>query len=76
MDSGIRDGVDIARVLSVGADFTFVGRSFMYSVAALGNNGGYHMINMLKRQFKQVMEQCCCEEVDKLEDHLYENISF
>jgi L-lactate dehydrogenase (cytochrome) len=71
MDSGIRDGVDIARVLSTGADFTFLGRSFMYSVSALGKNGGHHIINMLKRQVKQVMEQCCCEKVDRLRDHLY-----
>ena len=44
MDSGIRSGPDIARVLAKGAKYTFMGRSFMYGVAALGNQGGgsYH----------------------------------
>ena len=42
MDSGIRTGPDIACTLAYGADFTFLGRSFMYGVAALGKRGGNH----------------------------------
>ena len=34
IDSGIRSGVDIARCLSQGASFTFLGRTFMYGVGA------------------------------------------
>lgn len=70
MDSGIRSGADIARVLAVGADFTFLGRTFMYSTAALGNQGGQHAMAMLKRQLKQVMEQVCCERVSDMPRHL------
>ena len=64
MDSGIRSGPDIARSLAAGADFTFLGRTFMYSVAALGNKGGNHAIGMLKTQLQQVMEQVCCMKVE------------
>ncbi|NVK53555.1 MAG: alpha-hydroxy-acid oxidizing protein [Flavobacteriaceae bacterium] len=63
MDSGIRSGPDIARTLASGAQFTFMGRSFMYGVAALGKQGGNHTIEMLKTQLQQVMEQVCCENV-------------
>ncbi len=63
LDSGIRSGPDVARALASGAEFTFLGRSFMYGVAALGNAGGNHTISMLKTQLKQVMEQICCERV-------------
>ena len=70
MDSGIRSGPDIARTLASGADFTFLGRSFMYSVAALGNHGGEHTIDLLKIQLKQVMEQVSCERVADLPAHL------
>lgn len=63
MDSGIRSGPDIARSLAAGADFTFLGRTFMYSVAALGNKGGDHAIGILKTQLQQVMEQVCCKEI-------------
>ncbi len=70
MDSGIRSGPDIARTLATGAEFTFLGRSFMYSVAALGNQGGEHMISLLKTQLQQVMEQICCEQVSDFRNFL------
>lgn len=70
MDSGIQSGPDIARTLAAGADFTFLGRSFMYSVAALGDEGGDHMMGMLKTQLHQVMDQICCKEVSDLPNHL------
>ena len=70
MDSGIRTGPDIARTLAAGADFTFLGRSFMYAVAALGNEGADHMMGMLKTQLYQVMDQVCCKRVEDLPKHL------
>ena len=69
-DSGMRSGPDIARCLSAGADFTFLGRAFMYSVAALGNKGGEHAIDMFKTQLRQNLEQLCCERISDLRSHL------
>lgn len=70
MDSGLRTGPDIARTIASGAEFTFMARSFMYSVAALGAKGGEHMIGLLKTQLKQVMEQIGCENIGDLHQHL------
>lgn len=70
MDSGVRSGPDVARVIASGADFSFMGRSFMYGVAALGKNGGNHTISILKTQLKQVMEQLCCATIKELPNHL------
>lgn len=70
MDSGIRSGPDIARTLASGAEFAFLGRSFMYAVAALGEEGGDHMIVSLRVQLKQVMDQICCSQVSDLKNHL------
>ena len=70
LDSGLRSGPDIARVMASGAKFTFMGRSFMYGVGALGPKGGDHTIGMLKTQFQQVMDQLCCESVADLPKHL------
>lgn len=70
MDSGIRGGADIGRALSSGADFTFLGRSFMYGVSALGKKGGDHTISILKAQLTQVMEQMCCETTQQLRKNL------
>ncbi|MBP6828680.1 MAG: alpha-hydroxy-acid oxidizing protein [Saprospiraceae bacterium] len=71
MDSGIRSGPDVARALASGAEFAFLGRSFMYGVAALGNAGGQHTISILKTQLKQVMDQLSCERVGDLPKHLF-----
>ena len=42
----------------------------MYAVAALGTEGGDHIINILKIQLKQVMEQVCAAKVSDLPKHL------
>ncbi|MEO8720586.1 MAG: alpha-hydroxy acid oxidase [Ginsengibacter sp.] len=70
MDSGLRSGPDIARTLASGAEFTFLGRTFMYGVAGLGNEGANHTIVILKRQLQQVMDQLCCEKVSDFPKHL------
>ncbi|WP_428232686.1 alpha-hydroxy acid oxidase [Flavobacterium sp.] len=70
MDSGLRSGPDIARTLASGAEFTFLGRSFMYGTAALGAEGGNHTIAILKSQLQQIMEQICCEKVQDFPNHL------
>ncbi len=70
VDSGLRSGPDIARVIAAGAQFTFLGRAFMYSVAALGKAGGEHMIGLLDAQLKQTMEQLGCERIGDLPSHL------
>ncbi|MDJ0646850.1 MAG: alpha-hydroxy acid oxidase [Flavobacteriaceae bacterium] len=74
MDSGLRSGPDVARAMASGAKFTFMGRSFMYGVSALGKKGGDHTISILKTQLQQVMEQLCCEKVTDLPDHLINQI--
>jgi L-lactate dehydrogenase (cytochrome) len=70
MDSGIRTGADIASTLAAGADFTFLGRTFMYGVAALGKDGGDHTMALLKKQLQQVMEQVGSENVRDMEKYL------
>ncbi len=70
MDSGIRTGSDVASAMASGAHFTFLGRTFMYGVAALGERGAGHTIYMLQRQLQQVMEQVACERPRDFPNHL------
>jgi L-lactate dehydrogenase (cytochrome) len=70
VDSGLRGGPDIARAMASGAEFTFMGRSFMYGVGALGKQGGDHTISLIKRELLQVMEQICCQETGAFKPHL------
>ena len=70
MDSGIRSGTDIACSLASGAEFTFLGRPFVYSVGALGDKGGEHIINSLQIQLRQIMSQLRCEKISDLKNFL------
>ncbi|MBP7644709.1 MAG: alpha-hydroxy-acid oxidizing protein [Saprospiraceae bacterium] len=69
MDSGIRDGTDIANTLACGADFTFLGRSFMYGVSAMGKKGGDQVFAILRKELQQVMQQLCCPNTTQLYNH-------
>ncbi len=56
-DSGIRGGLDILRALSKGADFCFLGRGFLYAIAALGAAGGDHSYELLRGDLENNMIQ-------------------
>ncbi len=65
-DSGIRSGLDIIKAISLGADFVFLGRTFIYGVAALGKQGGAHTCEMLIDELKNCMIQLGCTGIDDL----------
>ncbi len=59
-DSGVETGVDIARYLALGAEAVFAGRAFLYGVAAHGEHGAEHSIDLLRDELEQVMSQLHC----------------
>lgn len=65
-DSGVRTGLDIMRALSVGAEFVFLGRAFIYGVAALGQHGGAHVVEILTDDLKNNMVQLGIEHLGDL----------
>ena len=59
-DSGVRSGADIARAISLGADFVFAGRPFYFGLGALGADGGGHAYEILHDGLLNVMHQTGC----------------
>jgi L-lactate dehydrogenase (cytochrome) len=47
-DSGVEGGLDILRAIALGADFVMMGRAWHYALAALGEAGPAHLVEMLK----------------------------
>ncbi len=64
-DGGVRSGLDITRMLVMGADFVLLGRAFVYAVAVLGNQGGNHVIDILREELKCTMAQLGCSSFDE-----------
>ena len=60
VDGGIRTGGEIALALAYGADFTLLGRAFMFALAALGRHGAAHAIAILKDELRSTMIQLGC----------------
>ena len=70
VDSGVRSGLDIARALACGADFVLLGRAFMFGVAALGQQGGAHVVSILKDELENTMVQLGVDKLSELRDTL------
>jgi isopentenyl diphosphate isomerase/L-lactate dehydrogenase-like FMN-dependent dehydrogenase len=67
MEGGIRSGEDIAKALSCGASFVFLGRPFLFSVAALGPVSGPSVcFKMLMGELDTVLCQLGCKTVQEL----------
>ncbi len=69
-DGGIRTGMDIARMMALGADFVLLGRPFMYAVAAMGEAGTDHIMTILKEELSGSMGQLGCSELGDLKNTL------
>lgn len=55
VDSGIRNGLDIVRMLALGADCCMIGRAFVYALAASGEAGVTHLLELLEKEMRVAM---------------------
>ncbi len=65
-DSGIRSGLDICRMLALGADFVMLGRPCYYALAAMGAAGANHIIELFLSELECVMGQLGCAKVREI----------
>ena len=54
-DSGIRNGLDVVRALALGADCAMIGRAFIYALAAAGEAGVKHLLELLEKEMRVAM---------------------
>ncbi|WP_426033880.1 alpha-hydroxy acid oxidase [Cypionkella sp. TWP1-2-1b2] len=58
MDSGIRSGQDVLKALALGAKSTFIGRSFIYGLGAMGQAGVTKALEVIQKEFDISMALC------------------
>ena len=54
-DSGIRNGLDVVRALALGADCAMIGRAYIYALAAAGEAGVKHLLELLEKEMRVAM---------------------
>jgi L-lactate dehydrogenase (cytochrome) len=58
MDGGIRSGQDVLKAVALGAKGTYIGRSFLYGLGALGEEGVTKALQIIARELDLTMAFC------------------
>ena len=70
VDSGFRRGSDIAAALALGARAVLVGRAHLYGLAAAGEAGVRHCIDILAQELRMTMQLCGARTIAELDPGL------
>ncbi|MGX2948149.1 FMN-dependent L-lactate dehydrogenase LldD [Frederiksenia canicola] len=54
-DSGIRNGLDVVRMIALGADACMLGRAFVYALGAAGQAGVENMFDIFNKEMRVAM---------------------
>ncbi|MCQ4322834.1 FMN-dependent L-lactate dehydrogenase LldD [Stutzerimonas stutzeri] len=54
-DSGIRSGLDVVRMIALGADTVMLGRAFAYALAADGEAGVTNLLDLIDKEMRVAM---------------------
>jgi L-lactate dehydrogenase (cytochrome) len=65
-DGGVRSGLDVVRMLALGADFVLLGRAWAYALAASGGAGVAHVLRLIDAEMRAAMALTGCTSVDQI----------
>jgi len=54
-DSGIRSGLDVVRMIALGADTVLIGRAFIYALATAGEAGVKNLLDLFEKEMRVAM---------------------
>jgi L-lactate dehydrogenase (cytochrome) len=66
-DSGVRSGLDVARMLALGADFVLLGRAWAYALAGGGEAGVAHLLKLIEAELRVAMALTGCSRISELD---------
>ena len=66
VDTGVMNGADIVAALALGADFTLIGRAYLYGLMAGGRAGVDRTIEILRSQIERTMKLLQVTSIEEL----------
>ncbi|WLS77895.1 FMN-dependent L-lactate dehydrogenase LldD [Erwinia pyri] len=54
-DGGVRSGLDVLRMIALGADTALLGRAFIYALATAGEAGVTNLLNLFEKEMRVAM---------------------
>jgi L-lactate dehydrogenase (cytochrome) len=71
-DGGVRSGLDVVRMLALGADFALMGRGWAYALAARGGSGVAHVLKLIEAEMRVAMALTACTSVAQIDEKILE----
>jgi L-lactate dehydrogenase (cytochrome) len=63
MDGGVRSGEDVVKAMALGAQACLIGRPWAYALAARGEAGVAHVLELFRKQITTTMVLAGCDDV-------------
>ena len=70
MDGGIRSGQDVLKAVALGAKGTYIGRSFLYGLGAMGEEGVTKALQIIARELDLTMAFCGRRELSEVDSSI------
>jgi L-lactate dehydrogenase (cytochrome) len=70
MDGGIRSGQDVLKALALGAKGVFIGRAFLYGLAAGGEAGVTKALDIIRKELDVTMSMCGVTDVRRIDKNV------
>jgi L-lactate dehydrogenase (cytochrome) len=67
VDGGIYSGLDVVRMLALGAKSVLLGRSWVYGLAANGQAGVEHVLELIRKEMLVAMALTGCRTVAEID---------
>jgi L-lactate dehydrogenase (cytochrome) len=69
-DGGIYSGLDVVRMLALGANAVLIGRSWVYALAARGQAGVEHVLELIHKEMRVAMTLTGCRSITDIGKHI------
>ena len=66
-DGGIRSGLDVVRMLALGAEGVLLGRAWAYALAAAGQAGVAHLLRLIEAEMRVAMALTGCTSLTNID---------